>query len=169
MLVSLNMRQQAYAPEAGHFPICLITVNHSTLTEPIRISTDPTERIAEYTTDTEVVYGTYSRGNTFLFLPVRLKLPDDQDEGPGDMTLELDNVHGTYVETIRSITSPPTVSVEMVMSNALDTVDAQWPLFKLTNVSYDASTITGTVKFPTLDTEPEPSGTFTPGAFPGLA
>ena len=168
MEVSLQFRQQAYAAETGRVLICLITIDHDDLTDPIRISTDPTARIEAYTTDAEVVYGTVSRGETFLFLPVRLKLPDDTDAGPGEMTLEIDNVHRQYTETIRAIFSPPTVTVELVMDNTLDTVEAQWPEFLLTNIHYDASVISGTLKLETLEREPFPSGTFTPSGFPAL-
>ena len=169
-LISLNFRQSAYAAETGRVPICLITVDHADLADPIRISTDPTQRLtgAGYTDDTEVIYGTVSRGDTFVFLPVRLRISDDSDEGPGDIALEVDNVHRTYTETIRSIMTPPTVLVEMVMDNALDTVDGQWPEFILKNVKYDASVISGTVKWETQEDEPFPCGSFTPAQFPGL-
>lgn len=166
--VSLNFRQEAYAAETGRVLIALITLDHADLTTPIRISTDPTQRLTEYTTDADIVYGTVSRGNTFIFLPVRLKLPDDTDAGPGEMTIEIDNVHRDYTATIRSIYSPVTVTVELVMDNTLDTVEAQWPEFLLTDIEYDASVITGTMKMETLEREPFPAGTFAPSYFPGL-
>jgi len=54
------------------------------------------------------------------------------------------------------------------MDNALDTIDASWPEFQLTNISYNATTITGTLRLETLESEPYPAGSFTPGYFPGL-
>ena len=60
--VSLNFRQAAYVQETGRVIIGLITLSHEDLAESILISTDPTQRLKEYTTDTEVVYGTVSRG-----------------------------------------------------------------------------------------------------------
>lgn len=166
--VSLNFRQSAYAQETGRVLIALVTITHDALAEPIRISTDPTQRIEEYTTDTDVVYGTISRGNTFLFLPVRIKLPDETEAGPGDITLEIDNIHRQYVETIRSISSPPAVTVELVMDNTPDTVEAQWPEFLLADITYDSVTISGTLRMETLMREPFPCGTFTPSGFPGV-
>ena len=73
--VSLNFREAAYAAETGRVLIALMTIDHADLAEPIRISTDPTQRLEDLTTDEEVVYGTESRGETFLFCPVRIKLP----------------------------------------------------------------------------------------------
>lgn len=170
MTVSVGFRQAVYAPETGRFPIALITIDHDDLTTPIRISTDPTQRLTGegYTSDTEVVYGTVSRGETFVFFPVRLKLPDDTDEGPGEMQIEIDNVHQQYTDTIREIQSPATFNVELVLDNTPDTVEAQWPEFELRHVQYNESTITGTLRMETFEKEPYPAGSFTPAQFPGL-
>lgn len=168
MIVSLNFRQALYAPETGRYPISLITIEHEELTEPIKISSDPTQRLVDLTTPLDVVYGTVSRGETFIFYPVRLRLPNDTEDGVGDISIEIDNVHRQFTETIRSITSPPTFKVEIVIDNALDVVEAQWPDFELVDVKYDATLITGTLKLETYEKEPFPSGMFTPTYFPGL-
>lgn len=166
--VSLNFRQAAYGSETGRVLIALMTLTHDDLADPILLSTDPTQRLEEYTTDTEVVYGTVSRGDNYIFLPMRLKLPSDTDEGPGEMTLEIDNVHRQYTETIRSIITPVTLKTELVLDNTPDVVEAQWPGFLLTNIKYNSSVITGTLKLETLEKEPFPAGTFCPSYFPGL-
>lgn len=168
--LSLNARTAIYAPETSVFPIHLITLEHSSLAEDILISTDPTQRLTGegYTDDEQVVYGTISRGMTFIFLPVRITLPDDTEDGPGDIGLEIDNIHQAYIAAIRALTSPPTIKVETVMSNALDTVEAQWAEFDLVSVKYDATLITGSARWETMMTEPCPSLAFTPGYFPGL-
>jgi len=132
------------------------------------LSSISVEITGDYTTDSQLAYGTVSDGDVFIFLPVRIKLPDDTDEGPGEMQLEIDNVHRAYTETIRSVYTPVTCQVDIVMDNALDTIDASWPEFKLVNISYNATTITGTLKLETLETEPYPSGSFVPSYFPGL-
>jgi hypothetical protein len=132
------------------------------------LSSISVEITGDYTTDSQLAYGTVSNGDVFIFLPVRIKLPDDTDEGPGEMQLEIDNVHRAYTETIRSVYTPVTCQVDIVMDNALDTIDASWPEFKLTNITYNATTITGTLKLETLETEPFPSGSFVPSYFPGL-
>jgi hypothetical protein len=166
--VSLGFRDAAFAQETGRVPIALITLSHPDLADDIRISTDPTQELTEFTTDTEKVYGTISNGKTYFFLPVRIKLPDETDEGPGEMQLEIDNIHRAYMETIRSVFTPVTCQIDLVMDNALDTVDASWPEFKLTNITYNATTITGTLRLETLESEPFPSGSMTPSYFPGL-
>ena len=165
---SLNFRAAAYAQETGRVPIALITLSHPSLADDIRISTDPTQRIEEFTTDLDVVYGTISNGLTYLFLPVRIKLPDETEEGPGDMTLEIDNIHRAYIEAIRSVFTPITCQVDIVMDNALDTIDASWPEFNLTQIKYNDTIITGTLTIETLVTEPYPAHSFIPSYFPGI-
>lgn len=164
--VSLNFRQSAYAQETGRVLICLMTLTHDDLEEPIRLSSDPTERLDE--TVSEVVYGTVSRSQEYVYLPMTLKLPDDTDSGPGEMVIELDNIHRAYTQAIRTIQSPVKVNVELVMDNDLDTVEGQWPEYLLTGVTYDSAVIRGTLRMETLESEPFPSGTFNPSYFPGL-
>lgn len=167
MTVSLNFRQNAYyAEERGGIPICLITIDHDDFASPIRISTDPTGRLVE--TASDIVYGTQSRGDDFYFFPCRLKLPDDKNDGPGGLRLEFDNVNRDYVEMIRTISGPLTVNVEMVLSNALDTVEASWPEFLLRTITYDAGTISCQMQMETLETEPFPAGSFLPSTAPNL-
>ena len=165
---SLNFREAANAQETGRVPIALITLSHADLADDILISTDPTQELSGLTTDTEKVYGTTSDSKEYVFLPVRIKLPDDTDEGPGEMQLEFDNVHRAYTEAIRDVFTPVTCQIDLVMDNALDTIDASWPEFQLTNINYNATTITGTLKLETLESEPYPAGSFTPGYFSGL-
>lgn len=166
MSLSLNFRQAAYAQETERVLIALITITHDDLADPIRISTDPTERLSTPLDD--IVYGTISRGNNYVFFPIALQLPGDTDEGPGNMSIQFDNVHRQYIETIRSIFTPASFLVELVLDDDPDTVEATWPEFLLTNVKYDALSITGTLSLETLERESFPSGSFSPSYFPGL-
>lgn len=166
MSVSATFRQAAYGQETGRTIIALITIEHDSLLEPIRICTNPTQRIAEY--DSDIVYGTVSDGDNYIFLPVRLQIPSDTDEGPGNMIIEFDNIHRDYTEAIRSIFTPPTVTVELVLDSTPDTVEVSWPEFLLTDITYNALTIQGTLALEVLDREPFPAGTFNPTSFPGL-
>ena len=166
--VSLNFRQAAYAQETGRVIIALFTIDHESLSEPIRLSSDPTQRLDEYSTDQDIVYGTVSRGEKYIFYPMRLKLPDETDEGMGEITIEIDNVHRTLMETIRNIFTPPAVNTEIVMDNTPDVVEAQWPEFLLTNINYNASVISGTLRADMLEKEPFPMGTFNPSYFPSV-
>lgn len=166
MSISVNFREAAYASETARVPILLITFSHADMVTPIRISSDPTERLI--VTDELVVYGTSSRGDDYAFLPMRFKLPDDGESGPGDMQIEIDNVDRGLIQTIREIFSPISVRVEIVMDNATGVVDVEWPEYMLTGIQYDATTITGTMTLENLTREPFPGVSFTPSTAPGV-
>ena len=165
---SLNFREAAFSQETGRVPIALITLTHADLVDPLYISTDPTQEHPTIFLDEQKIYGTMSNGIFYSFYPVRLILPDETEEGPGEMKLEIDNVLRQITESIRSIFTPITCQVDIVMDNALDVIDASWPEFRMTNISYDSTVVRGTLRLETLETEPFPSGAFAPSYFPGL-
>jgi hypothetical protein len=166
LTVSLNFREAAYAQSTGEVVICLITISHTSLTDDIRISTDPTERLYEY--EGHQIYGTTSRGKEYLFFPASIKLPDDTDDGPRNMRIEFDNVGREYMETIRAIVGHPKVNTEIVLSSDVDTVEASWPEFLITSITYDAATVTAHLAMETLEREPCPAMSFDPSRAPGL-
>lgn len=165
--LSATMMSGALSQESDICPIMLITITHDDLTEPIRISSDATSRIDE-SSPTDIVYGTVSNGETYIFLPMKLTLPTDDSDGPGHMTIEIDNIHQVLTESIRNIFTPASFDVAIVLSDSLNTVEAFWPEFKLTNIKYDELVISGTLALETLIYEPYPSGAFDPSRFPGL-
>jgi hypothetical protein len=58
--------------------------------------------------------------------------------------------------------------VELILNSSLDSIEARWPAFQLTNIKYDASVITGTLNLELEDREPFPAGSFVPSFFAGL-
>ena len=167
-VIVADFLKDLYAQETGVVPILLVTITHEQLPEPIRLSTDPTQRIPEFTTASRVVYGTVSRGQTFVFYPMSLTLPSDSDNGPKAMSIEIDNVHRDITVAVRSLFTPPKFNVEIITSDSLNTVVAEWPEYLLTNITVNASTVSGKLELETLTNEPYPSGTFNPSMFPGL-
>lgn len=162
--ISLSTRQALNAQETSAIPIFLFTIDHESLAEVIRLSTDPTERLQDY----PEIYGTTSRGNDFTFMPINMILPDDEDQTPPSFRVSFDNVLRDLIPTIRSISTPPSVTVEMVMASDPDTVETEWPNFDMVNVEYDANTVTVDLVIDSLVHEPYPYGTFTPSGFGGL-
>ena len=69
---------------------------------------------------------------------------------------------------IRTIHTPATCVIELVLSGSLDTVEATWPRFKIVNVSYDKSTIIADLSLEALTSEPVGFMTYNPAEFPGL-
>lgn len=164
-ILSLNLRKAMFAQESSEIPIFLLTISHPTLAKPILLSTDATSRI---TTD-PLVYGTQSRGKTFLYAGIDVTLPDEVDKSPPASKLTISNVTRDIIPLARSISAPPAqVRIEVVLASSLDMVEMTFPALDMSNLTYDAASLNFDLTMDALVTEPYPSGTFSPAYFPGL-
>jgi hypothetical protein len=152
--VSSLTRQALNAPETGEVFLILLTLSHSGLPEPIRVTSDAVT--------------TTSRGHSFVSFPFELVLPDDQENRAPRARLVIDNVDRQIVQAVRSLSTAPTVLMEIIRAASPDTVEAQFVDFKLMNVSYDAQRVEGVLTIEDFTAEPFPAATFSPGLFPGL-
>jgi len=153
-----------YSQESDEVVICLLTVTHDDLGTPIYLSSDPTERLS----DDPLVYGTTSRGNEYLYLPFEFTLPDDKSDSPPRVQLSMDNTDRSLVAILRSISTPASIKVELVLASDLDTVEITMPALQLSDITMDEGRISATLVADALINEPHPAGQFTPGSFPGL-
>ncbi len=163
-VLSLNFRKELFAQESGQVPIFLLMITHPSLADPIRLSTDPTER---FSTD-PLMYRTQSRGMDFLYLGVEVTIPDEQDQSPPTSKLTISNITREIIPLARSVSTPPSVKMELVMSSDLDTVEMTVPAMNMTNLQYDANKLVFDLTIDALTTEPFPAGTFSPAYFPAL-
>lgn len=134
--------------------IILVTIEHDDLDAPIRLNTSGQNQV--------------SRGNTFLACPLQATLSDDSDDRPPQAKLVIDNVNRAMVQAVRSITTPPKVTLELVKASALDTVEAELTDFEMREVTYNALTVEGTLSLEGLFQESAISYSFTPSYFSGL-
>lgn len=153
MTISDTARAQVFQPEGGGF-LELLTLSHSTLSEPLRFVNN--------------IENVESRGETFIAFPFRVTLPNDADRSPPAARLELDNVSRQIAQIIRQITTPPTILIEIVRIDDFDTVEQVFPPFQLRNVRYSALTVSGELTVDDIMREPFPQRSFTPSEYPGL-
>ena len=152
--VSNITKEALYSQETGEAFLILLTIDHSSLSTPIRVSSD--------------VVNTVSRGLEFVSFPFELILPDDQENVSPRAKLKIDNVDRTIVKTLRSITSAATALIEVVRADDADIVEAQFLNFKLINVTYNEKTVEGDLTIENFTSEPYPEAIFCPSLFPGL-
>lgn len=164
--LSSQALRAVYAEETGEYPILLLTITATSIVEPVLISSDATQRV--YEDAEQILYGTVSRGMTFFFVPFQIVLPSDTEDSAPQCSITIDNVSRQLMTVIRTLTQPPTVSMELVMSGSRDVVEAVFPGFAISSITYDAMTITGDLRVDAMVTEPFPAGTFTPSQFPGM-
>ncbi|ABS68945.1 conserved hypothetical protein [Xanthobacter versatilis] len=162
--LSLTLRQALTGQATDVVPVVLATITHPMLDEPVRLSTDPTQRLSV----DPLQYGTVSRGETYLFALIRAAWPDDkQDEAPASQ-LVFENVAADQVALVRKMRGPATVLLEIVTSAAPDHVEAPFDGLLTVDVSYDANQITLTLSREAYMSEPWPCDRMTKDRFPGL-
>lgn len=152
--VSDNFKRAAYAEETAAAYIILITIEHETLPEPFYFCSD--------------IKNMSSRGQLYTAFPFDINLPSDSEDADPRTTIRIDNVDRRITAAIRSISSAPTLRIEVVEAGAPDTVEASFPDFQLTDVSYDSLTVSGSLTLEQFTGEPFPADIFSPALFPGL-
>ncbi len=163
-LISLNARTAANAAQTDQIPVMLTTIRHPELPEPILLSSDPTVRI---TTD-PLVYGTRHLGEDYLFVLMSAVWPDDQRGSAPKTTLTFENVTSGMTEPLRSILSPPSADLTIVMAATPDVIEARYLNLKGTLGTWDAGRISLDVSRESFASEPMPSGRMSKARFPGL-
>lgn len=153
-MVSSGLKEKLFDQEMGDAIIPLLTISHPDLAEPIRVCHNNENLV--------------SRGNTYIAYDWRLTLPLDDPDTIPRAKIQIDNVDRVIVDTIRSISTAPTVTVELVKGSDPDTVEFVLSDFTLQDVEYDVLFVTGQLTVEEFLSEPFPGDTFTPSRFPGL-
>lgn len=141
-----------HAQETGEVWLVLLTITNPGITT-IRVVNN-TENIV-------------SRGNTFIGFPFEIELPGQDPDSPSSARLRIDNVDKQIVEAVRSISTPPLVTIEVVLASQPDTVEIAYSNLTMRSVEYDVDSVRGELTFESIFSEPV-TLTMTPNRFPGL-
>lgn len=152
--ISEATRAALYAPQTEEIFLVLLTIDHADLEAPLRVCNN-TQNIT-------------SRGETYIAYPFELTLPDDEDNRQPRARLVIDNVDRQIVQTVRQLTSSPTVMIDIIRAAAPDVVEAQFQDFRFTNITYDSHVVEGDLTVEDFTAEPYPAASFSPSLFPGL-
>lgn len=169
--LSASAIKAMFSSETDEALLLLITIYdpNDTSIVKMRLSDGYTGRLLSQTTDEEVIYGVTSRGNEYVFLPLEIKLPGEQETGVGSCSLTLNYVTPEAIELIRKqLTGPVEIDIELVLSGSPDTVEASFPGFYITSVTYNAESISLDLTMIDYAREPFPCYNFIPSYFPGL-
>lgn len=132
--------------------LVLMEITHADMADTIRV-----------VNNTEAIV---SDGETYVGLPFAIEFPDEGDR-PGEARISIDNVDRRIVEAVRSITTPPTVKLQVILASQPDTIEFELDGLKLRDVTYDAAQVQGYLRFEDLSVEPV-AALITPERFPGL-
>lgn len=168
-VTSKDLRRWAIQSDSEDVLIWLVEITHANLTEAIRASSDMTEFIALHEETKEPLYGTRHQGKLFYTIPFSFTLPE-QSEGTeaARATLRVDNVDREYIRAIRDTDSVLLCRVMGVFSSDPDTVQHDFPPFRITSVTYTATSIEGTLMPFDFRYEPVPALNFLPSGNPGM-
>lgn len=153
MTISDAARAEVFGQEGGGF-LVLLTINHASLGAPLRFVNNTVDIT--------------SNGNDYIAYPFDLTLPDERDGNAPTAKLVIDNVMREISTTIRQISDPPTISIQIVRIEDFDSSEVTLPVFTLRNVEVDDLQISGDLVIDDITKEPYPARTFTPAEYPGL-
>ncbi|EFO33895.1 conserved hypothetical protein [Roseibium sp. TrichSKD4] len=169
--VSLNQRLSLEDASSDEVEVALFVFEHSELEEPVRLSSDPTERLWS----DPLAYGTRSTFNDsnpssepFHFVLVSTDLPSDLEEAPAEATLVLENVTRGIADVLQSITTRATAHMAIVLASSPDVIEAEYRDLRLVRAEGDASEITLSISRESIEEEAFPSARMTKQRFPGL-
>lgn len=167
--VSLTARTATDAIASDEVEVMLVMISHPALEAPVRLSTDPTERLSidPLAYCTRSTWQT-SDGSPFLFVLMSTTLPDDQEDQPQAATLMLEAVDHDMAKVLRSTIERARVDIAVVLASAPDTVEAEWLGLELVSSEGDAGEIRLSISRDPITSEPYPSRRMTRFAFPGL-
>lgn len=154
MTLSDALKQAAFLQDTDEAVLVLLTIAHDDI--------NPSIRVVNNTVDIT------SNGNLFTAFPFDITLPDEKEQGAPGARLTIDNVSREIAEAIRLISTPATITIEIIRAVDPDTIEQAWSAMGLRNVKWDMFKMSGTLLFELIEIEPFPALQFSPAFFPGL-
>jgi hypothetical protein len=166
--MSPNALKAVFSPDSDDDLIILLTIyNPDDESEVIfRLADGYTKRISE--TADEVIYGVTSNGNDYTFLPMQISLPSEDEAQAPRCSIVMYDVTRYLTPVIRTITAPPRIKLELVLSKSPDVVEVSFSDFYINNFNYNADSVTADLAMIDYEREPFPMHSFTPRYFPGM-
>jgi hypothetical protein len=155
--VSLTFTEAINAAQTGEAFLILLELSSTefdSADNPIRVTSDSVT--------------TTSGGETYLPYPFNITLPVDDGETLPQADLTIDNIDRDILTSIRQVNDPIEVRIMIVLASDPDTVEIDLDDFELSQITYNAETITGSMAVNMFIDEPFPGDSFMPSNFPGL-
>lgn len=154
MTISLPAMQAMFAQETGEAPLVCVTVSHASLATPLRLVNDGADLVRSA--------GTFEAAEFDVSLP-----GDDPDETPR-LGITFSNIDRVAGRTLAAFTTPPLVTIEMVLASTPNVIESGPHVFRLTSWTRSAEVVTAELTVEDVQAEPYPKDSFTPNNSPGL-
>ena len=163
MALSTAIKEAMYSQQTELIAIFLLTVTHADLPEQVLGGGDAgTFRFARARDDF------VSRTKTFFALPFDIRLPIESHEEQAKIILALEGPNADLINTLRGLVEAPEILIELVLASDLTTVEDVWLEGKWRNIQWNATDISGEVRWDDLQDLPYPADVFDNIRFPGL-
>ena len=106
--------------------------------------------------------------DVYLAYPFHLKLAQDTDQSFPKASVSIDNADLSVLTLLRSITTPPTATIQIILASDPSVLEAEFVGFELRDIGYSEGSINGSLVLEDIMQEPYPSNLVTPDRFPGL-
>ncbi len=167
----MNERLSQEAGSSAEIRMALFEISHADLPQPIRLSTDNTERLSI----DPLYYGTRStwRGanpvtDPYLWVVASTLLPSDKEETPAGGTLVLENLDAEMVRTVRSYKDMATIAMAVALASSPNLLEAEYTDMEILSADIDAGEIVLTFSREEIEMEPFPADRMTRNNLPGL-
>lgn len=140
--------------ESGEVLLTLLTLNHPSFAEPVRIVNDTSDIV--------------SRGILFKAFPFKVVLAPDDGQSKREINIVLDNVSLELIGFFRSVTDRIPANVELIMASLPDEVQMGFDDLAVTNINYNSETISAVLGMDDFLNTEVPSESYTPSLYPGL-
>ncbi len=168
--LSLNARTTQDASHASDFEVVLLEIDHAEFDAPLRLSTDPTERLSS----DPLRYGTRStwRGadplaEPFSYIIASLELPGDEEDVPAGARIILDLFDHSVVSLLRSVSTRATAHLAVVMASSPDLIEQEWTGLQVMSAAYGQAIEVPLSRRP-IEEEAAPMDIIGRDRFPGL-
>jgi len=170
-LVSLNHRLSQTAATSAEVEVALFHIEHELLAEPVRLSTDNTERL----TVDPLAYGTRSNWlgankvtEPFRFVLASALVPSDLEDAPAAGNIVLENVDNDIAALLRSYTDYATVHMAVVLASSPDVLETEHRNMLIVSAEGDAGQVVLEFSRRPIEEESVPLHSFSAHEFPGL-
>lgn len=109
-----------------------------------------------------------SRGNTYMAFPFQFVLPEDDGETLPTIQISVDNVSLELIDIIRTYGSGITITSEIILASAPNTVEYSIEDLTLIDATYNQQSLTLTAQIQDLLNQRFPADDFLPRTFSGM-
>ncbi len=162
--VSSNFLAEILKQSSGLGVAVLFTITHPSYAGTLRVTNN---YILPRISDTPLLYGVVSGGNTFYFHPMTAQLPSDVSKRAPSARLVMDNVGRDLIDFAMAVTSPGLCTIQVVLTSTPNVIEMTFANLNIRNIQGNDATISFDFGEDALEREQFPKGKVVPSQFPG--